>query len=67
MWQIYERKVVVLTWGGLIFWKYLEVDMKKANSDIRMKYQKSADTIVAIWIYTNCEGLNDRRIDCNER
>jgi len=28
MWQIYERKVVVLTWGGLIFWKYLEIDMK---------------------------------------
>ena len=28
MWQIYERKVVVLTWGGLIFWKYLELDMK---------------------------------------
>lgn len=54
MWQIYERKVVVLTWGGLIFWKYLEVDMKKKdNSDIRMKYQKSADTIVTIWIYTN--------------
>jgi len=28
MWWIYERKVVVLTWGGLIFWKYLEIDMK---------------------------------------
>lgn len=67
MWQIYEMKVVVLTWGGLVFWKYLEVDMKNANSDIRMECQKSADTIVAIWIYTNCEGLNDRRICFNER
>lgn len=28
MWQIYERKVVVLTWEGLIFWKYLELGMK---------------------------------------
>ena len=62
MWQIYERKVVVLTWGGLIFWKYLELDMKNTNSDIRVEYQKSADTILANWIYTICEGLNDRRI-----
>lgn len=67
MWQIYERKVVVLTWGGLIFWKCLEIDMKNASSDIRVKYQKSADTIVANWIYTISEGLNDRRIDFNER
>ena len=22
MWQIYEMKVVVLTWGDLIFWTY---------------------------------------------
>jgi len=27
-----------------------------------VKYQKSADVIVANWIYTICEGLNDRRI-----
>lgn len=62
MWQIYERKVVVLTWGGLIFWKYLEIDMENTNSDIRMKYQKSAEVIIANWIYAICEGLNDRRI-----
>lgn len=62
MWQIYERKVVVLTWGGLIFWKYLELGMKNASSDIRVKYQKSAEVILANWIYTICEGLNDRRI-----
>ena len=27
-----------------------------------MKYQKSAEVILANWIYTICEGLNDRRI-----
>lgn len=27
-----------------------------------MKYQKSAEVIIANWIYTICEGLNDRRI-----
>ena len=27
-----------------------------------MKYQKSAEVILANWIYTVCEGLNDRRI-----
>ena len=27
-----------------------------------MKYQKSAEVILASWIYTICEGLNDRRI-----
>ena len=32
-----------------------------------MKYQKSAEVILANWIYTICEGLNDRRIDFNER
>lgn len=62
MWRIYERKVVVLTWGGLIFWIYLEVGMENTSSDTRVKYQKSADTILANWIYTICEGLNDRRI-----
>ncbi len=67
MWQIYERKVVVLTWGGLVFWKYLEIDMKNASSDNRMKYQKSAEVILANWIYTICEGLNDRRIFFDER
>ena len=67
MWQIYEMKVVVLTWGGLIFWKYLEFRYENASSDIRMKYQKSAEVILANWIYTICEGLNDRRIDFNER
>ncbi len=46
MWQIYERKVVVLTWGGLVFWKYLENRYENASSDIRVKYQKSADSIV---------------------
>jgi hypothetical protein len=25
---MYEMKVVVLTWGGLIFWKYFELGMK---------------------------------------
>ena len=62
MWQVYERKVVVLTWGGLVFWKYLENRYENASSDIRMKYQKSAEVILANWIYTICEGLNDRRI-----
>lgn len=28
-----------------------------------MKYQKSAEVIVASLIYTTCEGLNDRRLD----
>ena len=27
-----------------------------------MKYQKSAEVILANWIYTICEGLNDGRI-----
>mgnify|MGYP006959165973 FL=1 len=27
-----------------------------------MKYQKSAEVILTSWIYTICEGLNDRRI-----
>ena len=67
MWRIYERKVVVLTWGGLIFWKYLVIDMKNINSDIRMKNQKSAEVILANWIYTICEGLNGRRVDFEER
>ena len=62
MWRIYERKVVALTWGGLVFWKYLENRYENASSDIRMKYQKSAEVILANWIYTICEGLNDRRI-----
>lgn len=35
---------------------------ENANSDIRMKYQKSAEVILTNWIYTICEGLNDRRI-----
>lgn len=67
MWQVYERKVVVLTWGGLVFWKYLENRYENASSDIRMKYQKSAEVILANWIYTICEGLNDRRIFFYER
>ena len=25
---MYEMKVVALTWGGLVFWKYLELGMK---------------------------------------
>ena len=36
--------------------------MKMLVSDIRVKYQKSAEVILANWIYTICEGLNDRRI-----
>ena len=35
---------------------------ENTNSDNRVKYQKSAEVILANWIYTICEGLNDRRI-----
>ena len=35
---------------------------ENVSSDIRVKYQKSAEVILANWIYTICEGLNDRRI-----
>lgn len=44
MWQIYERKVIVLTLVCLIFWKY--PGYENASSDIRVKYQKSAESIV---------------------
>ena len=42
MWQIYERKVVVLIWGGLIFWKYLEIRNKDYRSSLWDKAAEEA-------------------------
>ena len=53
MWQIYEMKVIILTRGGLIFWKYLRgntLRYENAIGDSRVKYQKSAEVIVVIEI-----------------
>ena len=53
MWQIYEMKVIILSRGGLIFWKYLRGNPRryeKAISNSRVKYQKLAEVIVIIEI-----------------
>ena len=46
-------KVITLTRGGLVFWKYLRDNphrYENAIGDNRMKYQKSAEVIVVIEI-----------------
>jgi len=44
-------KVITLTRGGLVFWKYLRGNPRRyenAIGDSRVKYQKSAEVIVVI-------------------
>jgi hypothetical protein len=48
MWQIYERKVIVLNWGGLAWVadKREVTHSDKPYSDIWLKCKKSAEVIV---------------------